>query len=56
VFFDEDGAVAGMDYSRLVAVAISAAKEQDERVRALERENQALRERLERLEKAVGVQ
>lgn len=53
VFFDDTGAALGMDYGRLVTVAIRAAKEQDARVKALEEENEELRERLERLEAIV---
>ncbi|HEX8875718.1 MAG TPA: tail fiber domain-containing protein [Phycisphaerales bacterium] len=43
VFYDENGNVTGMDFSRLTAVAVQAIKE-------LKAENDDLRTRLERLE------
>jgi hypothetical protein len=43
VFYDEDGNVTGMDYSRLTAVAVQAIKE-------LKAENDDLKARLERIE------
>ncbi len=57
VFRDAEGNVTGMDYSRLTAVAVQAIKQQNARVEdqhqkieALRAENQALKDRLDRLE------
>lgn len=49
-----DGTPIGIKYDRLSVVAIGALKSQSERLRRLERENAGLRERLDRLERAVG--
>ncbi|MGH7244849.1 MAG: tail fiber domain-containing protein [Phycisphaerales bacterium] len=60
VFYDDQGNVTGMDYSRLTAVAVQAIKQQqgqretDRRaIDRLESENKELRSRLERLEAAI---
>lgn len=57
VFYDEDGNVTGMDYSRLTAVAVQAIKQlkvdQQQEVRLLREENAELRARLERLEAKI---
>lgn len=58
VFYDENGNVTGMDYSRLTAVAVQAIKElkaeQQKQIEALQAHNAALQDRLERLERAIG--
>jgi hypothetical protein len=60
VFYDEDGNVTGMDYSRLTAVAVQAIKQQQTRFDAelakRDAENAELKARLERLERAIGRQ
>ena len=64
VYRDADGTVVGMDYARMVAVAVQAIKQQRAEIRRLkeedrnrnaqrEREMDALRARLERLEAAA---
>ncbi len=50
VFFDADGKVTGMDYSRLTAVAVAAIKQQQAKHEA---ENAELRARIDRLEAAL---
>lgn len=65
VFYDTDGNVTGMDYSRLTAVAIEAIKQQQAQLATQQTtfslelakrdaENAELRARLERLEKALA--
>ena len=58
VFYDDEGNVTGMDYSRLTAVAIEAIKQQQARFDAeltkRDRENAELRVRLEKLEKMLA--
>ncbi len=58
VFYDADGNVTGMDYSRMTAVAIEAIKQQqakfDAELAKRDAENAELRARLERLERALA--
>lgn len=65
VFFDAEGKVTGMDYSRLTAVAIQAIKQQqlqreadrlrfEEELTKRDAQNVELKDRLERLERALS--
>ncbi|MBL0869224.1 MAG: tail fiber domain-containing protein [Phycisphaerales bacterium] len=65
VFFDAEGKVTGMDYSRLTAVAIQAIKQQqlqreadrvrfEEELKKRDAQNAELKARLERLERALN--
>lgn len=48
-----DGKVEGIDYTKITALSVQAIKQQDRKIDQLSAENKDLRERLERLEKAL---
>jgi hypothetical protein len=54
VVLDDEGLPAGIDYSRLVAVLISAMQEQQARIDALEAQQEDMLSRLERIEEQMA--